>query len=749
MRDPFNSGKRRRRGPRLIEVDAWIDTSVYRVGQGIATAFESVSIFMRRFRVMGFKRTLVELAGDGLTLGCGGLIVMLALALPAFEVTRTDWRKQGEYSITILDRYGAEIGKRGIRQSDAVPLEEYPDHLIKAVLATEDRRFFEHFGIDALGTFRAMMENLRANSVVQGGSSLSQQLAKNLFLSNERTLERKVKEAFLALWLESNLSKREILKLYLDRAYMGGGNFGVEAASEFYFNKSAKDVNLAEAALLAGLFKAPARFAPHINLPAARARANEVLTNMVQAGFLTEGQVIGARRRPADVVEQVADTGSPDYFLDWVFEEVTRMAPDADRVLTVRSTIDPAIQKSAEESIERTLRENGEAYRVKQAAVVAIENDGAVRAMIGGRDYGESQFNRAVSALRQPGSSFKPYVYTTAMMNGFTPETVVRDGPICIGNWCPRNYSGGYSGAITLTTAIVKSINTIPVQLAQKIGRDKIVEVAHAMGINSELRITRSLPLGASEVTVIDQAAGYASLASGGYKTPPYGFTQIITSQGEVIYDYKRDAPPRVRVLPEEAVRDMNLMLSQVPEWGTGKRAKLEGIKTAGKTGTASAYRDAWFVGYTGNFTAAVWMGNDDFSSTRRLTGGVLPASVWHDFMTVAHQGIELKPIPFIDNTEPEGEAVADAGAAATPAPVIQERPDRLSEETATRLRAIEKLMRDAPSLRPVAALWPPSPIGLSVPPPPVFTIPPPRPADAAPVSTNAPAPPASPSFIQ
>ena len=340
MRDPFQGNRKRRRGPRLIEVDAWIDTSVYRAGRAIADAFETVSIFMRRFRVTGVTRALTEVASDGLTFGCMGLVLALALALPAFDVTRSDWRKQGDFSITILDRSGNEIGKRGIRQSDAVPLEEYPDHLIKAVLATEDRRFFTHFGIDVLGTFRAMIENFRANAVVQGGSSLSQQLAKNLFLSNEQTLERKIKEAFLAIWLEANLTKREILKLYLDRAYMGGGNFGVEAASEFYFNKSAKDVDLAESALLAGLFKAPARFAPHVNLPAARARANEVLTNMVQAGFMTEGQVIGARRHPADVVELADSSGSPDYFLDWLFDEVNahraERRPGADGALDYR-----------------------------------------------------------------------------------------------------------------------------------------------------------------------------------------------------------------------------------------------------------------------------------------------------------------------------------------------------------------------------------------------------------------------------
>lgn len=716
MRDPFQSNRRRRRAPRLIEVDAWIDTLIWSAGRAVASAFETVSAFMRRFRVTGWTRAVVEVSGDALTLGCAGLILTLALALPAFEVTRTDWRTQGDYSLTILDRYGNEIGKRGIRQSDAVPLEEYPDHLIKAVLATEDRRFFTHFGIDVVGTVRALVANIRANAVVEGGSSLTQQLAKNLFLTNEKTLERKIKEAFLAIWLEANLSKREILKLYLDRAYMGGGNFGVEAASDFYFEKSAKDVNLAEAALLAGLFKAPARFAPHINLPAARARANQVLTNMVQAGFMTEGQVIGARRHPADVVEVVKASGSPDYFLDWIFEEVQRMAPNADRVLTVRSTIDIAMQRAAEEAIESTLRQSGESYRVRQAATVAMENDGAVRVMVGGRDYGESQFNRATRALRQPGSSFKPYVYATAMMNGFTPETVVRDGPICIGNWCPRNYSGGYQGPVTLTTGLVKSINTIPVRLAQQIGRDKIVEVARAMGLTTDLRITRSLPLGASEVTVLDQAAGYASLASGGFKTPPYGVTQIITSQGEVIYDRRRDAPPRVRVLDEKTVAAMNGILSQVPEWGTGRRAKLEGIKTAGKTGTTSAYRDGWFVGYTGNFTAAVWMGNDDYTSTRRLTGGSLPAMVWNKYMTFAHKGIDIKAIPYVESEEPKPDDVvadADADPADTSLAGAGDGPGTLSAETTEQLLALEKLMRNARPLRPYASLWPPSPVGM------------------------------------
>jgi len=712
LRDPFENTRRRRRGVRFIEIDAWVDSALFRAGRFTARRAEGFSNFMRRFRVTGFTRAIFEILGDGLTLGTGGMLVLLTLGLPAFEATKTDWRSQGDYSVTFLDRYGNQIGKRGIRHSDSVPLEEMPDHLIKAVLATEDRRFFEHFGIDILGTFRALVENLRANAVVQGGSSISQQLAKNLFLSNQRTLERKIKEAYLAIWLEANLSKQEILKLYLDRAYMGGGNFGIEAASEFYFGKSVKDVNLAEAAMLAGLFKAPERYAPHVNLPAARERANQVLTNLVQSGFMTEGQVIGARRHPADVVPQAAASVSPDYFLDWAFDQV-RQLNLPDHVLTVRATVDMSIQHAVDDSIEEMLRQYGTAYRVTQSAAVVMETDGAVRAMTGGRDYGDSQFNRATDALRQPGSSFKPIVYTTAMMNGFTPDSIVLDGPICIGDWCPHNFTPGYRGRITVTTAIINSINTVAVRLAQAVGRDKIVDLAQKMGINHELRITRSLPLGTSEVAVIDMAGVYAVFASGGYKTPPYAFTQIIASNGSILYDRKRDAPPRERVLDDKIVAEMNGMLVQVPEKGTGRQAKLDGIRTAGKTGTTSGFRDAWFDGFTGNYVGIIWYGNDNFIPTRRMTGGTLPAMTWHRFMQFAHTGIELKPIPFV---EPEpaaptaavakadagkaGAAPFDAAAAAEPpAP----RPISLSLATTQRLMAIEELMRMARPLKPVA----------------------------------------------
>src|SRR6185436_16328008 len=334
-----------------------------------------------------------------------------ALAQSAFrETTDDDWLKKSELAVTFLDRYGNEIGSRGIKHNDSIPLEEFPDSLIKATLATEDRRFYEHFGIDLGGTFRALLTNIRAGGVSQGGSSISQQLAKNLFLTNERTIERKVKEAFLAIWLESRLTKNEILKLYLDRAYLGGGAYGVDAAAQFYFNKSARDVNLSESAMLAGMFKAPTRFAPHINLPAARARANVVLDNLVDASFMTEGQVFGARRNPAFAVDR-RDENSPNYYLDWAFDEMRKLVdtfPKSynERVFVVRTTIDINVQRAAEEAIENQLRQFGRDYHATQAATVVADLDGGVRAMVGGRDYGASQFNRAVDAMRQPGSSF-------------------------------------------------------------------------------------------------------------------------------------------------------------------------------------------------------------------------------------------------------------------------------------------------------------------------------------------------------
>mgnify|MGYP001260794823 FL=1 len=709
MRDPFNEKDRpKKRSNILLRIDSWIDSTIWGAGFSLGQRWEEITIFFRRFRTRGIWKAVFELAGEGMNVGTAGFVLMLALALPAFEETAGNWRMQDDFAVTFLDRYGNEIGHRGIIHEDSVPIDQLPDHLIKAVLATEDRTFFRHFGIDFPGLVRAMTENARAGGVVQGGSTITQQLAKNLFLSNERTIERKIKEAFLAFWLEANLPKKEILRLYLDRAYMGGGTFGAAAAAQFYFGKDIKDVTLAEAAMLAGLFKAPARYAPHINLPAARSRANEVLTNLVQANFMTEGQVIGARRNPATVVDRQG-TEAPDYFLDWAFEEVKRIAaPFKQHSLIVRTTIDMGLQKAAEAAIEAGLRQFGDSMRVSQGGTVVIEHGGAVRAMVGGRDYGESQFNRASRALRQPGSSFKVYVYATAMEQGMTPETVVSDGPITWRGWSPRNYGRGYAGRVTVTTALAKSINTVPVRIAKDFlapdGTEKVAATAKAMGVETPLRTDKTMPLGTSEVTILDQATAYAVFPADGLDSQRHGITQILNYQGDVLYDFHRDAPAPKRVLSEKAAASMNQMLSQVPEWGTGRRAKLDAIKTAGKTGTTQSYRDAWFVGYTGNYTAAVWFGNDDYSPTNRMTGGSLPAATFKRIMDYAHQGIELRAIPGIADALPDPAAVARAGATAAKdgeealsAPV---RPRTLNRQTTAILKSIGELMRAAPPLK-------------------------------------------------
>ncbi|MGG6894462.1 transglycosylase domain-containing protein [Rhizobium sp. BR 315] len=695
---------RRRKRYFFLRLDSWIDSTLWNAGFRLAEAWEEITIFFRRFRVRGWKRIIFELLGEGLTLGAAGSVVMLMLAMPAFEATQGDWRNRGNFAVTFLDRYGNVIGHRGIIHENSVPVDQLPDYFVKAVLATEDRRFFDHFGIDVIGLFRAVTVNAQAGGVVQGGSTLTQQLAKNIFLSNERSIDRKIKEAFLAIWLEANLSKKEILSLYLDRTYMGGGTFGAAAAAQFYFGKSITDVNLAEAAMLAGLFKAPAKYAPHVNLPAARARANDVLSNLVQSGLMTEGQVIAARRNPASVVDR-AQIESPDYFLDWAFDEVQRLATRfPDRSLIVRSTIDMGLQKASEDSIQSSLMEYGERYHAKQGASVMIENGGAVRAMVGGSDYGESQFNRATKALRQPGSSFKIYTYSVAMENGMTPTSTIVDAPITWGNWSPHNYENRYEGKITLTQALTQSINTIPVRLAkEKFGIQPIRDMAKALGVETPIRNDKTIPIGTSEVTVLDQATAYSVFPADGMQSRRHGIEQITGYDGKVLYDFSRDETTAKRVLSEKANSYMTQMLTQVPVIGTGRKAALDnGIVVGGKTGTTQAYRDAWFIGFTGNYTCAVWFGNDDYTSTNNMTGGTLPAMTFKKIMDYAHQGIVLKPIPGISDPFPvqkpqtaAAKKPADPASAGLP-PLV--RPRSLSVDSTKILRDIgERLKAAAP----------------------------------------------------
>jgi penicillin-binding protein 1A len=701
-----NNWKRRLRAL-MLGFDAFVDSGLFRSASGLRESYERFSTFMDRFHASGWRRWLNELLSETATLGTVGLVLMLALALPAFrETSDDDWLKKSDLAVTFLDRYGNEVGTRGIRHNDSIPLDQFPDHLIKAVLATEDRRFYDHFGVDVMGTFRALATNARAGGVVQGGSTITQQLAKNLFLSNERTIERKINEAFLALWLEARLTKNEILKLYLDRAYMGGGAFGVDAAAQYYFNKSARDVNLAEAAMLAGLFKAPTKFAPHVNLPAARARANVVLDNLVDAGFMTEGQVFGARRNPATPVDR-RDDHAPNYYLDWAFDEMKKLVATfpksmTERVFVVRTALDTGLQREAETEVENSLRQFGQSYHASQAAAVLMETDGAVRAMVGGRDYGASQFNRATDSMRQPGSSFKPYVYATALERGMTPQSIVVDAPICLGNWCPHNYGGGYRGSMTLIQALTHSINTVAVRLSvtigdgnAKLGRARIIQTARAMGIKTPLPDTPSLPIGADAVPLLDHTGAYATFPNLGMAVTPHAILEVRTGAGELVWRFDRDGPKPHRALPVRVAADMIKMMNSVVENGTARRARLDGIAAAGKTGTTNAFRDAWFMGYTGNFVCGLWFGNDDYTSTNRMTGGSLPAMTWHNIMAYAHQGIELKPLPGIPAPAPRKD-MAVAQSNQKPAEGPPPRPALLTKRGADILVNVEHMMDEA-----------------------------------------------------
>ena len=687
-------------------VNAWLDAGQYEGLRRVRDLWHTFSERMDRVHVSGVSRLAVEAGCEALTLGLAGALVMLVLAQPAFRETGDDWLKKQELAVNFLDRYGTPVGRRGILHNDSVPLSEVPDTLIKAVLATEDRRFYDHWGIDPVGTARALTVNARSSGVVQGGSTITQQLAKNLFLSNERTLERKIKEAFLAVWLEFHLTKKQILELYLDRAYMGGGTFGAQAAAEFYFGKSVRDLTLAESAMLAGLFKAPTKFAPHINLPAARARAADVLSNLVDAGFMTQSQVFGALRAPATAIDRSRET-SPDWYLDWAYNEVKSLADagklQSERVLTVRLALDLNLQRHAEETIEAQLRDNGRVYRAKQSATVVLQPDGAVRAIVGGRDYGVSQFNRATDALRQPGSSFKPYVYLTALLSGkFKPTTIVVDSPVCIGNWCPHNYGGSFVGAVPLQTALAKSLNTVAVKLSiaigngnAKEGRARIVDTARRMGVTAPLADTVSLPIGADEVSVMEHSAAYAVFANGGKRVKPWAAGEIMNGRGETIWRHDVDGERPVQVFPPQVIADMDGMLAGVVEQGTGKRAALgPDIRVGGKTGTTNGYKDAWFCGFTGNFVGCVWYGNDDDSAMNNMTGGTLPAQTWHDIMEVAHRGIEIAPVPGLSAPLPSVIAVAPAAVTGLTVLGAPQPPTILSRKSVTALKSIDEMLR-------------------------------------------------------
>ena len=546
-------------------------------------------------------------------------------------------------NIAILADDGSLIANRGDTGGPAIRLIDLPPYLPKAFVAIEDRRFYDHIGIDPVGVSRALMRDVIGRSGIEGGSTLTQQLAKNLFLTQERTLSRKIQEAILALWLERRYSKDQILELYLNRVYFGSGAYGVEAAAQKYFGKSARFVTLPEAALLAGLMKSPTKLAPNRNLAGANERAAEVITAMAEQGHITEAMAKSALANPAQVVHDKS-AGSINYVADYVMDALDDTVGAIDDDIVVTTTIDPKMQAEAERALTDELNAKGAKFGVEQGALVALDPAGAVKAMVGGRNYADSQFNRAVAAKRQPGSSFKPFVYLAALEKGLTPDTVREDAPISVKGWSPENYSREYFGPVTLTKALALSLNTVAVRLGLEVGPKAVVAVAHRLGITSDLDPVPSIALGSSEVTPLEMVSAYAAFANGGVGVQPHVIARVRTAGGKQLY-VRRNASFG-RVIDPQYVAMMNQMMQETLLTGTARKAELPGWQAAGKTGTSQDWRDAWFVGYTSYLVAGVWLGNDDGSPTKKVSGGNLPVEIWSRFMRAAHEGVPVAGLP-------------------------------------------------------------------------------------------------------
>lgn len=570
------------------------------------------------------------------------LVVFFAVFARGLPDTSSLYQVDRQPSITYLDRNGALIATRGTQMAPPADLDALPDYVPAAFIAIEDRRFYHHPGFDPIGMMRAMATNVRAGRVVQGGSTLTQQLAKNLFLTPDQNMRRKVQELMLAVWLEMKFSKKEILALYLNRVYFGAGAYGIEAASQRYFDKSAKNLTVGEAALLAGLLKAPSRYSPVSESERAAARATVVLNEMEEAGVITAAQREQAVTQPV-IVSRTLATQHAQYFIDWLDKSIRSLVGEPTEDMVVETTLDLTLQTAAERSVRRILdRDAGKG--VQQAALVALDGDGRVRAMIGGSSYADSQFNRAVDAKRQAGSAFKPFVYLAAVEAGYTPQTPVIDQPITIGNWSPRNYSGTFSGNMTLAQAVAQSTNTVAAYVADQVGRDSVARAARRLGIESRIGLEPAMALGAVEVSPIEMATAYDAFANGGRRVDAYGISRIRTPQGRVIY--QRQSGQSGQAINNPSLYYMNQMLRGVVTSGSGRSAAISGRDLAGKTGTTSDYKDAWFVGYTGGFVTAVWVGKDDNTAMRGVTGGSSPAAIWKGFMEAALPRLDAPAIP-------------------------------------------------------------------------------------------------------
>jgi penicillin-binding protein 1A len=569
----------------------------------------------------------------------GGAIAYYASQLPSITSLEVPARPP---NIAILAADGTTIANRGDTGGANVSLDELPPYLIEAVVAIEDRRFYTHLGVDLVRLGRVVIDAVSGDRPA-GASTITQQLARTLFLTMDRTAERKIQEAILAVWLELKYTKDDILEMYLNRVYFGAGAYGIDAAARVYFGKPAADVTLAEAAMLAGVLPRPSAYAPTANPAAAKSRQLLVLQAMVDNGYISREEADLAAASEIVTVDTVA-TGGGNYVADWVADLVPDFIGVIPGDIVVVTTIDPRLQEEAGQTIRNGLEENGEALGVTQGALVAMSPDGAVRAMVGGRDYNASQFNRAVTAKRQPGSAFKPFVYLTALERGMTPQTVRFDQPVNIDGWTPGNYTGEYLGPVSLQQGLALSLNTISAQLTAEVGPAAVVATARRLGIGSQIEPNMSIALGTSEVSVLEMTGAYATFANGGSGVIPYVIQRIQTEDGEVLYERMGGGPGQV-IRPQH-VAMMNGMMTETLETGTGRRAAIAGWQAAGKTGTSQEWRDAWFVGYTSHLVAALWLGNDDNTPTARSTGGNLPATMWSGFMTVAHEGVIPAGLP-------------------------------------------------------------------------------------------------------
>ena len=569
-----------------------------------------------------------------------GVIAYQATKLPPIDALAVPKRPP---NIAILDETGALLANRGDTGGAAVRIAGLPPYLPKAFIAIEDRHFYSHFGIDPSGILRAVFHNLSSGGAVQGGSTLTQQLAKNLFLTQERTVSRKIQEAILALWLEHKYSKAQILEMYLNRVYFGSGAYGVEAAAQKYFGHGARNVTLPEAAILAGLMKAPTRLSPNRNPLGAAERAVQVIEAMRQEGFITDAMAALALAHPAQVVRD-QNASATNYAADFVMDTLDDTLGAIDEDVTVSTTLDGGLQNVAEASLTEALDRKGPAFGVGQGALVALAPDGSIKALVGGRNYVDSQFDRAVSAKRQPGSAFKPFVYLAALEGGLTPDTVRQDAPINVKGWQPENYSHEYFGPVTLTKALSLSLNTVAVRLGVEVGPKSIVRVAHRLGIQSDLSANPSIALGTSEVTPLEIVTAYAAFANGGIGVQPQIISKVKTASGKLLYQHRGTS--NGRVIDPNYVAMMNAMMQETLLTGTARKAALPGWQAAGKTGTSQDWRDAWFIGYTSHLVTGVWLGNDDNSPTKKASGGNLPVEIWSRFMRAAHQGVPPQPLP-------------------------------------------------------------------------------------------------------